>query len=291
MKTNNIFKVVLSSFVALSLAACVEEAYVPAPVEDSSNTYVRADETAPRNLDIDGTDIQVPFVRNNTSGAMSVTVALTDPSGLFSLNSNTVSFADGQKTAYASVSYSYDDLDPTSEYSISVVITDEDAVSQYTANAFPMTCKKAWKKLGKGQFADMYFIGIISEKEFIQSPDGTPKYRMLNPFTKAEIQAAGCSFEKEIPYMEFTIAADGSVSWGNNFSTGFGYGGYSIYYANPNWYNGNAAAAAENAVVAENLIQICYTALAVTGGSIAGSYGTGYAYMSLPGGPNLADLL
>lgn len=291
MKTNNIFKVVLSSFVALSLAACVEEAYVPAPVEDSSNTYVRADETAPRKLDIDGTDIQVPFVRNNTSGAMSVTVALTDPSGLFSLNSNTVSFADGQKTAYASVSYSYDDLDPTSEYSISVVITDEDAVSQYTANAFPMTCKKAWKKLGKGQFADMYFIGIISEKEFIQSPDGTPKYRMLNPFTKAEIQAAGCSFEKEIPYIEFTIAADGSVSWGNNFSTGFGYGGYSIYYANPNWYNGNAAAAAENAVVAENLIQICYTALAVTGGSIAGSYGTGYAYMSLPGGPNLADLL
>ena len=291
MKTNNVFKVVLSSFVALSLAACVEEAYVPAPVEDSSNTYVRADETAPRNLDIDGTDIQVPFVRNNTSGAMSVTVALTDPSGLFSLNSNTVSFADGQKTAYASVSYSYDDLDPTSEYSISVVITDEDAVSQYTANAFPMTCKKAWKKLGKGQFADMYFIGIISEKEFIQSPDGTPKYRMLNPFTKAEIQAAGCSFEKEIPYIEFTIAADGSVSWGNNFSTGFGYGGYSIYYANPNWYNGNAAAAAENAVVAENLIQICYTALAVTGGSIAGSYGTGYAYMSLPGGPNLADLL
>ena len=291
MKTNNIFKVVLSSFVALSLAACVEEAYVPAPVEDSSKTYVRADETAPRKLDIDGTDIQVPFVRNNTSGAMSVTVALTDPSGLFSLNSNTVSFADGQKTAYASVSYSYDDLDPTSEYSISVVITDEDAVSQYTANAFPMTCKKAWKKLGKGQFADMYFIGIISEKEFIQSPDGTPKYRMLNPFTKAEIQAAGCSFEKEIPYIEFTIAADGSVSWGNNFSTGFGYGGYSIYYANPNWYNGNAAAAAENAVVAENLIQICYTALAVTGGSIAGSYGTGYAYMSLPGGPNLADLL
>ena len=291
MKTNNIFKVVLSSFVALSLAACVEEAYVPAPVEDSSNTYVRADETAPRNLDIDGTDIQVPFVRNNTSGAMSVTVALTDPSGLFSLNSNTVSFADGQKTAYASVSYSYDDLDPTSEYSISVVVTDEDAVSQYTSNAFPMTCKKAWKKLGKGQFADMYFIGIISEKEFIQSPDGAAKYRMLNPFTKDEIAAAGCSFEKEIPYIEFTIAADGSVSWGNNFSTGFGYGGYSIYYANPDWYNGNAAAAADNALVAENLVQICYTAMAVTGGSIAGSYGTGYAYMSLPGGPNLADLL
>ena len=58
-----------------------------------------------------------------------------------------------------------------------------------------------------------------------------------------------------------------------------------------NWYNGNAAAAANNAVIAENLIQICYTAMAVSGGSIAGSYGTGYAFMSLPGGPNLADIL
>ena len=110
-------------------------------------------------------------------------------------------------------------------------------------------------------------------------------------FTKDEMAAAGCTFESEIPYIEFTIGEDGSVSWGNNFSTGFGYGGYSIYYANPDWYNGNTAAAADNAVVGENLIQICYTAMAVSGGSIAGSYGTGYAYISLPGGPNLADLL
>lgn len=291
MKTINMFKAALCAVLGLSLVACTEEAYVPAPQEDASKTYVRVDETAARSLDVDGTDILVPFVRNNASGALDVTVALADTSGLFTLKSTTVSFAAGETTATAAVSYSYDALDPNSQYAISVCLTSEDVMSQYTAVNFPVVCKKAWKKLGVGQFADLYFIGIISEKEFIQSPDGTQKYRMLNPFTKDEIAAAGCTFEKEIPYIEFTIAEDGSVSWGDNFHTGFGYGGYSIYYANPDWYNGNTAAAAENAVVDENLIRICYTAMAVSGGSIAGSYGTGYAYISLPGGPNLADRL
>lgn len=290
MKTNNIFKAVLCSFMSLALVACAEDAYVPAPLEDASKNYVRVDETAPRNLDIDGSDILVPFVRTDASGAMDITVALTDTSGLFTLNSTTVSFAAGETTANAAVSYSYDELDPAAVYSISVAIASGD-VSQYTAIALPMSCKKAWKKLGKGQFVDMYFIGILSEKEFIQSPDGTSKYRMLNPFTKDDMEAAGCTFETEIPYIEFTIGDDGSVSWGDNFSTGFGYGGYSIYYANPDWYNGNTAAAAENGMIAENVIQICYTAMAVSGGSIMGSYGTGYAFMSLPGGPDLAELL
>lgn len=290
MKTNNMFKAALCAVLGLSLVSCAEDAYVPAPQEDPSKNYVKVDETAPRNLDVDGTDIQVPFVRTNTTDALDITVALADTSGLFSLNSTTVSFAAGESTAYASVSYSYDNIDPNSTYAISVGIASGD-VSEYTAIALPMTCKKAWKKLGKGQFVDMGFFGVVREKEFIQSPDGTAKYRMLTPFTKDEIESAGYVFEGERAYMEFVIAEDGRVSWGNNFHTGFNYGGYSIYYADPNWYNGNAAASAENKVVAENVIQIVYAAMAVTGGSIAGSFGTATSYISLPGGPNLMDVL
>lgn len=291
MKTNNMFKAALCAVLGLSLVSCAEDAYVPAPQEDASKTYVRVDETAARNLDVDGSDIQVPFVRTNTSGAMDITVAIADTSNLFTIKNTTVSFADGEATAYASVSYSYDALDPNATYAISVGMTNEEYASQYTAVTLPMACKKAWKKLGKGQFIDMGFFGVIREKEFIQSPDGTAKYRMFTPFTKEEIESAGYVFEGELPYMEFTIADDGSVSWGNNFHTGFNYGGYSIYYANPNWYNGNAAAAAENKVVAENVIQICYAAMAVSGGSIAGSFGTATSYISLPGGPDLVGLL
>ena len=291
MNTNILSKVVFGSFLALALAACTEEfEYTPAPQEDATKTYVKVDETAPRSYDVDGSDILVPFVRTNGNGAQEITVALADTSGLFSLKSTTVSFAAGETTAHAAVTYSYDAMDPTATYGFTVSIASGET-SQYTAIALPLTCKKAWKKLGTGQFADWFFIGIISEKEFIQSPDGTPKYRMLNPFTKDEIEAAGCTFASEIPYIEFTIGEDGSVDWGNNFNTGFGYGGYSIYYGNPNWYNGNTAAAAQNAVIAENLIQICYSAVAVSGGKIAGSFGTGYAFMSLPGGPDLGELL
>lgn len=291
MNTNILSKVVFGSFLALALAACTEEfVYTPAPQEDATKTYVKVDETAQRSYDVDGSDILVPFVRTSGDGAQEITVALADTSGLFSLKSTTVSFAAGETTAHAAVTYSYDAMDPNATYGFTVSIASGET-SQYTPIALPLTCKKAWKKLGKGQFADTFFIGIISEKEFIQSPDGTPKYRMLNPFTKDEIESAGCVFESEIPYIEFTIGEDGSVYWGDYFSTGFGYGSYSIFYGNPNWYNGNAEAAAQNAVVGENLIQICYVATAVSGGKIAGSYGMGYSYMSLPGGPDLNELL
>lgn len=291
MNTNILSKVVFGSFLALALAACTKEfVYTPAPQEDATKTYVKVDETAQRSYDVDGSDILVPFVRTSGDDAQEITVALADTSGLFSLKSTTVSFAAGETTAHAAVTYSYDAMDPNATYGFTVSIASGET-SQYTPIALPLTCKKAWKKLGKGQFADMFFIGIISEKEFIQSPDGTPKYRMLNPFTKEEIEAADCVFETEIPYIEFTIGEDGSVYWGDYFSTGFGNGPYSIFYGNPNWYNGNAAAAADNAVVGENLIQICYVATAVSGGSIAGSYGIGYSYMSLPGGPDLNELL
>lgn len=292
MKNYSILKAAICSVFGLALAACADKAeYTPAPQEDSSKTYVRVDDSAPRSLDVDGTDIVVPLIRSNASGALDVTVALEDTSSLFTLNSATISFADGETTANAVVSYSYDSLDPAATYSIAVSITSEGITSEYAPIALPMQCKKAWKKLGTGQYADLFFIGTISEKEFIQSPDGTPMYRMLSPYPKDEVEAAGCTFESELPYIEFTIAEDGSVSWGDNFSTGFGYGGYSIYYANPNWYNGNAEAAAENVLLGENLVQICFTSMAVSGGSIAGSYGTGYALMSLPGGPDLAEVL
>ena len=291
MKTNNIFKVVLSSFVALTLAACVEEAYVPAPVEDSSKTYVRADETAPRNLDVDGTDIQVPFVRNNTSGAMDVTVALTDPSGLFSLNSNTVSFADGQKTAYASVSYSYDALDPASEYAISVVITDENAVSQYSANAFPMTCKKAWKNLGMAQWYDDWWIGGPYEKVLLKAPDGTETYRLVNPWDEKSVVEGGLEFVSELPWLEFVINEDGSITWGDIMNLGFTLSGRTCHNLHPS-KQGDAAGAAANKMLMENLAQFCwYPIMNFTGSSFSWWGKTTVAYISFPGGPDLAELL
>ena len=291
MKTNNIFKVVLCSMMAMSLAACVDEAYVPAPQEDQSKTYVRADETAPRNLDVDGADIMVPFVRSNTSGAMDVTVALADTSGLFTLNSTTVSFASGEATAYASVSYSYDALDPAAEYAITVAMTTEDAASEYTAVALPMTCKKAWQNLGMAQWYDDWWVGGPFEKQLLKAPDGTETYRLINPWDKQSVIDGGLTFVSELPYLEFVINEDGSISWGDVMNLGFTFSGMTCHHLHPS-KQGNAEAAAMNVMVMENVAQFCwYPILNFTGSSFSWWGSTAVAYISFPGGPDLAELL
>ncbi len=291
MKTNNIFKVVLCSMFAMSLVACVEEAYVPAPAEDSSKTYVRADETAPRNLDIDGADIQVPFVRNNASGALDVTIALADTSGLFTLKSTTVSFASGETTAYASVSYSYDSLDPAAEYAITVAMTSEDVASEYTAAALPMTCKKAWQNLGMAQWYDDWWIGGPFEKQLLKAPDGTETYRLINPYDKQSVIDGGLDFVSELPYLEFVINEDGAISWGEVMDLGFTFSGMTCHHLHPS-AQGNDADAAKNVMLAEDLAQFCwYPILNFTGSSFSWWGSTSVAYISFPGGPDLAELL
>lgn len=283
-------KIVFGSFLSLALVACVSEfEYTPAPQEDAKN-YVRVDETAPRNLDIDGSDIQVPFVRTDASAAQDITVELADTSGIFTLKNPTVSFAAGETTAYAAVSYSYDALDPAAQYSISVTITSGD-VSEYTAVTFPVTCKKAWQKLGTAQWYDGWWIGGPYEKELIKAPDGTETYRLLDPWDEASVTAGGLTFVENVPYLEFVIKEDGSISWGQLLDMGFTFSGMTCHMIDGAAI-GDDATSAQNGMVMENVAQFAwYPILNFSGGSFSWWGQPGYAYISFPGGPDLAELL
>ena len=80
-----IFKAIPALVVALTMVACSEGyQYTPADPEPSK-TFVSADLTAPRNLEVDGSNILVPFVRTSADGDLTVNLYLDDPSGLFSL--------------------------------------------------------------------------------------------------------------------------------------------------------------------------------------------------------------
>ena len=292
MKTYS--KIFACSLLSLAFVACVnEEEYVPAPQEDATKTIVRADETAPRTLDIDGSDIQVPFVRNNTSGSLDVNVVLEDASGIFSLASTTVSFADGAATAYAVVSYSYDALDPAAVYDLSVRITSEEYTSQYAAVAFPMSCKKAWQNLGIAQFYDDWWVGGPMEKQLIKAPDGTETYRLINPWDKESVVSGGLTFESEIPYLEFVINEDGTISYSKIINLGFTFSGMTCHNAHPAALGDDASAAA-NKMVTENVAQFCWYPILNFNPS-SGGYSwwgvTAVAYISFPGGPDLAELL
>lgn len=290
MKTNNIYKVALGTFIGLAFAACTADEYTPVPMEDSSKTYVSIDLTTPRNLDIDGSDILVPLTRTNAEGELTVTVALIDTSKLFTLADSKVKFASGDSVAYAAVSYSYDDIDPSATYGITVTITDG-LTSEYAPAALPITCKKAWQNLGTAQWYDEWWIGGPYEKQLIKAPDGTETYRLLDPWDKASVTDAGLVFTENTPYLEFVINEDGSISWGQVMNLGFTFSGMTCHHLHPS-AQGNAADAAKNAMVMENVAQFCwYPILNFNGSSFSWWGSTAVAFISFPGGPDLSELL
>lgn len=291
MKINNIFKAIPAFVLGLALVAC-SEGYTYTPAEqEPAKTYVGADMTAARNLDVDGSDILVPFVRSDANGDLSVNVYIDDPSGLFTLKNQTLTFASGETTANAVVTYSYDALDPAQTYDFSVGISSEENLSQYRAAALPISCKKAWQKLGICQFYDDWWTGGPFEKELIKAPDGTETYRLLNPWSKQEVIDGGLDFESELPYLEFTIDEDGFIHYADILNMGFGYSGMTCHMLHPS-VRGDDESAAENVMVMEDVAQFCwYPVLDYSNGSFRWWGVTSVAYISFPGGPDLAELL
>lgn len=289
-------KIFFGSFLSLALVACVDDfEYTPAPAEDASKTYVSVDMNAPRHLEVDGSDILVPFVRNNASGALDVTVALTDTSGVFTLKSTTVSFADGATTATAAVQYSYDNINPAATYAITVGLADG-PTSEYTPIALPMTCTKAWQNLGMAQFYDGWWTEALVEKQLLKAPDGSETYRLVDPFDKELVEAMGCEWASGMPYLEFAINDDGTVTYDGVLDLGFNLPPYKAFYAHPSAL-GYSSYAPYNAVIAEGVVQFYWIPVyGVDAASVAkGSYGwwsqIAGSYISFPGGPDLVEFL
>lgn len=259
------------------------------PEQITANKHnVTIDVNSERKLDVDGSDIKILLTRTNTDEATTVPLSLKDTTGIFTLKSESVTFDAGEDSVYALVSYSYDDLDSKTTYTVELAISDEALVSHYGINALSFTCTKAWKKLGKVQFYEGWFFGYVWEKELIQSPDGTPVYRMLQPFTKSDIEEEGYTFVNEAPYLEFSINND-TVIIPDEFDLGFQYSGYDCYFLGP-----EKSPIEMNASLldASNLITINWYPGLYRNGKYAASWSrASSALISLPGGPDLEELL
>ena len=169
---NNILTTVISAFaVAFALASCDKPfEYTPSPIEDSNKTYVGADVNAVRNIEAAGEDILVPFVRNNKSGALEVSLFIEDTTGIFSLATPTITFADGDSLANAKISYDYADLVMDVTYSVTVGVADKELISDFLPSTFPVSCIKAWENLGIAQWYDDWWTGGPFEKTLLKSP-------------------------------------------------------------------------------------------------------------------------
>ena len=287
-KLFNIVLVCTLGFIAYSCDKGYE--YEPGKAEQikGNENNVTIDPSTVRKIDADGSDIQILLTRTNTDEAATVSLSLTDTTGIFNLKSESVTFDAGEDSVYALVAYSYDNMDSKTTYTVELAITDESLVSSYGVKSISFTCTKAWKKLGTVQFYEGWFFGYIWEKELIQSPDGLPVYRLLQPFTKSDIEDEGYVFVKEVPYLEFSIQND-TVIIPNEFELGFVFSGYDCYFLGPN----KAPMALEASVVdASNMITINWYPGLYSGGKYAASWSrASFALISLPGGPDLEEVL
>ena len=157
----------------------------------------------------------------------------------------------------------------------------------------PISCKKAWQNLGICQFYDDWWVGGPYEKVLLKAPDGSETYRLMEPWTKDECDAAGMTFVSQLPYLEFYIDEEGIITYAQRLDMGFTYSGMTCHMLHPSARD-DAESAAENAIVAENLLQFCWYPIVNYNPSIGGFswWGvTAYTYLSLPGGPDLAELL
>jgi hypothetical protein len=154
-----------------------------------------------------------------------------------------------------------------------------------------MTCKKAWQNLGMAQWYDDWWIGGPFEKVLLKAPDGTETYRLVNPWDEKSVVEGGLEFVSELPWLEFVINEDGSITWGDIMNLGFTLSGRTCHNLHPS-KQGDAAGAAANKMLMENLAQFCwYPIMNFTGSSFSWWGKTTVAYISFPGGPDLAELL
>jgi len=294
MNTRNIFNVALTGLLSLALYSCSEDfTYTPADPE-TDKVCVGIDKNTARNLEVDGGDIELTLVRSSKSGSTTVPLTIEDASGIFSLAESSVTFADGEETAVAKIVYDYDKLSMSDTYNVKVSISDENLTSDYYVSSVPLTCVKAWKNLGTAQFYEDWFFGEIWERELRQSPDGSQTYRIMAPYTRSDVESAGFTYASEVPYIEFSVAEDGSVSYGNYISLGFSYSSRLCHFVDPYYLQEDTENKAQNAMIMDGLVQfVWYPILANT--FPASSYSwwgqVSVAYLSFPGGPDLNQLL
>lgn len=294
MKRINIFNAIPVIALAVAFVSCEKQfQYTPAPAESVSKTYVGADVNANRNVEAGGEDLQVSFVRNTTSGALEVNLFLEDTTGIFTLKTPTITFADGDSLASALVSYDYADLVMDVRYDITVGVADTDLVSQYLPANASISCIKAWENLGTAQFYDDWWLGFVCEKTLLKSPDGSLTYRLVEPWSEDEVTDAGLDFVSQLPYLEFAVDDEGIITYARRLDMGFTFSGMTCHMLHPSARN-DAESAAKNLMVMPNVAQFTWYPILDYNPETGGFrwWGTtGVAYISFPGGPDLVELL
>lgn len=236
------------------------------------------------------TEYYVPVRRQTSSGELTVNVAANPYSGKIKAPVTSVKFADGEFETKLKIDIT--DIVIGETDTLGLKLTDcTDRLSIDTC-AVILARGYTWTPIGEGQWYDSFVETIITTVN-VSKADGFDIYRVYSPYPKDAMEEAeyetsgawGCGGD-ECDYIEFSVAADGSLSW-KDWSTTIDYDGngntiYAMYLPDKDPKCGGE--------MLKDNVALFYPYYYIPG--LGGGFGVaGFCALSMPGGPDLEKWL
>lgn len=167
---NKIFKSTLVALVALmglATTSCVNEYDYDAATSEGSKVFFSKDLASTVDVSFDDNKFQVAVSRTSTEGELTVPldVAISEGS-IFTAAANSVTFADGEATAYLTFNYDPAKVEYGHYDDITVTIADESLATIYGVSAYAFKAGKTeWKLMdttaGKAYYRDDIMAGLF----------------------------------------------------------------------------------------------------------------------------------
>ena len=305
----NIFRSILAvAVVALSVAACnvdnIKEVYVPSDNEVSFAQSVIVN----TEINAKAKSFDVELTRTSTDGLLQIPVDVSKlPEGITCAAPN-ATFADGEATA--AISLNVEKMEVGVSYKGTLSLIPANTTGGYQENiaisstSFTLAKAFTWIELGKGQIYDGLALqpsdddlGVMPVT--IQQAEGFKRWRIINPFDTKQLEKAWgpeyintkqLSTVIEVYALEdgVHLKFDGPIKTGLTYIS-LGSSAY-IYYYFPSSYSASYAPYdANNQLLMNDKVLQLYVCQCIEG--TTSWFGPGAKYISLPGGPDLNELL
>ena len=168
---NKIFKNALVALVALTgltMTSCVNKYEYSGAADEGSKVFFSKDLASTVDVSFDDNKFQVAVSRTSTAGELTVPVTVTmGEESIFTPAANSVSFADGEATAYLTFNYDPANVEYGKYDDIKVEISDASLATTYGLSAYAFKAGKTeWKLMdtsnGKASYRDDIMSGLMS---------------------------------------------------------------------------------------------------------------------------------
>lgn len=229
-----------------------DDDYQPADKFDAPPVFFAIQ--APRDIALGSNDSQITFsvLRSTTSGSQTSAITWEGDYAPFNTPSS-VTFADGESTATATITFNINDVVEGYTYNFTAVLPESNE-TYYTQNTLDfVVLLTPWKDLGKAVYYDQFFgywFGIGGEAyevEVFEHPSIAGLYKLEDPYGEAYPYNEPGDYDADVVQFLYINASDP-----NNVYTSNDTGSPAFYYSTMDWGYGIFSMATMNAYYLSN---------------------------------------